>query len=341
MKDKHVLITGHTGFKGAWLTAMLHQMGAKVSGIALDPSASSMFEKAEIKDLLEQDFRLDIREADELKKAVATISPNLVFHMAAQPLVLASYSSPRETYEVNVNGTLNLLEAIAPLDSVEATVIVTTDKVYQQSQSKSGFSEEDQLGSADPYSTSKAMADLLTQSWIKANPEQRIAIARAGNVIGGGDAAPNRLLPDLMRAFETGQVASVRNPSSTRPWQHVLDCLDGYVNLADALSNKKVESGAFNFGPDPKNPLTVETVANLASASWGHGASWTEQVQDLPSESPYLVLNSTKARSTLDWRDKLSPKQAIEWTVDWHQRVSQGTNPLDLVIEQISKHRLI
>lgn len=341
MKGKHVLVTGHTGFKGAWLTAMLKARGAIVSGIALDPLANSVFEKAEISDLLENDVRLDIRDSAKLAQTIKELAPTYVFHLAAQPLVIASYDNPKETYEVNVDGTLNVLSAIVQLQNMEACVIVTTDKVYRQNGSQSVFSEEDPLGAADPYSTSKAMADLLTQSWIKSNSKQPIAIARAGNVIGGGDVAPNRLLPDLIQAFERGQVAAVRNPSSTRPWQHVLDCLDGYLLLAEHLAAGKVAPGPFNFGPNTESPLTVKEVADLAANSWGQGASWFEQKMDLPSEAPFLALDSTKSRTSLGWQDKLSSKQAIEWTVAWHKQQLDGFSALQLVERQIQNYSTI
>lgn len=338
MKGKHVLITGHTGFKGSWLLAMLHHQGVKVSGLALDPVTGGIFEKASLHELLAHDVRLDIRDSVELKKAFQRISPDIVIHLAAQPLVLASYEKPSETYETNVIGTLNVLQAVDATSSVEATLIITTDKVYRQEAGiEKPFVESDAMGAADPYSTSKAMADLLTQSWIVSNPGHRIAIARAGNVIGGGDVAENRLLPDLLRAFAAKEVAKVRNPDSVRPWQHVLDCLNGYLILLDKLLAGEVSSGAFNFGPDPQSPLTVGEVADLAAKSWVDKASWKAELANGSSESRFLVLESARAKTFLGWREILTPVQAVQWTVSWHKQILSGFNARDPLMEQIGK----
>lgn len=336
MKGKHVLITGHTGFKGSWLIAMLHHQGATVSGIALDPAKGGIFEKAALHELLVHDIRLDIRDSDGLKKAFQTIAPEVVIHLAAQPLVLASYEKPRETYETNVMGSLNVLQAVEATSSVEATLIITTDKVYRQDLGvDKAFVESDALGAADPYSTSKAMADLLTQSWITSHPDARIAIARAGNVIGGGDVAENRLLPDLVDAFASGRKGGIRNPESVRPWQHVLDCLAGYVCLSESLLTGKAKSGAYNFGPAPESPLQVKEVASIACSVWGHGADWGPEERSQPHESKFLVLDSEKAKIVLGWTEKLSSKEAIQWSVEWSKRESMGEPARALVLEQL------
>ena len=337
MKGKHVLITGHTGFKGSWLIAMLHHVGAKVSGIALDPVKDGIFEKAALHELLAHDIRLDIRDSVELTKAFQRISPDVVIHLAAQPLVLASYEKPSETYETNVIGTLNVLQAVEATPSVEATLIITTDKVYRQEAGiEKAFVETDAMGAADPYSTSKAMADLLTQSWIAGHPEARIAIARAGNVIGGGDVAENRLLPDLVNAFAAGKPGAVRNPSSVRPWQHVLDCLAGYISLTEALLSGKAKSGAYNFGPAPESPLDVNEVATLAASVWGQGAEWRIEGRDQPHESTFLTLDSGKSKSILGWREKLTSKNAITWSIEWSKRETMGESARALTMEQLS-----
>ena len=335
MKGKHFLITGHTGFKGAWLAALLGQTGATVSGIALNPAPNSIFIKAGIQEFLDHDIRQDIRDADQTRKFIQAISPDVVFHLAAQPLVLSSYDTPKETFETNVNGTLNVLEAISSVSTIQATVIVTTDKVYQQNEGKVAFSENDPLGAADPYSTSKAMADLLTQSWIKSNPHLSIGIARAGNVIGGGDVAVNRLIPDLIRAFGSNVVAQVRNPSAVRPWQHVLDCLNGYIRLAEYLVSGSDKSSAFNFGPDSESPLEVSEVANLAALSWGESASWKATSEPQPTEAAFLTLDSFKAKTVLGWSDKLPTSDSIGWTVEWEKRVARGESAWDVTSEQI------
>jgi CDP-glucose 4,6-dehydratase len=337
LKDKHVLITGHTGFKGSWLTAMLHVQGAKVSGIALEPQAEGLFQLARLHDFLENDIRQDIRDGEALTRLIDKISPDVVIHLAAQPLVLASYQNPVETYETNVMGTLNVLQAIEATRSVQATLVITTDKVYRQdSGANKAFVETDPLGAADPYSTSKAMADLLTQSWVASHPDSRIAIARAGNVIGGGDVAENRLLPDLVKQFGLGEVATIRNPNSIRPWQHVLDCLNGYLLLTEKLIGGNLEPKSFNFGPDSGSPLAVMDVANIAIAAWGDDARVKLLHQDQPHESSCLVLDSGQAKAVLGWREKLNPNEAVEWTLGWHKRLLNGASPRELLMGQIS-----
>lgn len=338
MKGKHVLITGHTGFKGSWLIAMLHQQGAKVSGIALDPVKGGIFEKAALHQLLDNDIRLDIRDSIELTKAFQLISPDVVIHLAAQPLVLASYEKPSETYETNVIGTLNVLQAVEATSTVEATLIITTDKVYrQEAGAERAFVETDALGAADPYSTSKAMADLLTQSWMGSHPESKIAIARAGNVIGGGDVAENRLLPDLVRAFERGERAVIRNPDSVRPWQHVLDCLSGYISLSESLLLGSSQSGVFNFGPSYLGPLSVSDIADVATESWGSEASWITDDRNYPHEAQFLTLDSSLVKSNLGWKEKLLPHEAIQWTIEWSKLVHQGFDPRQATIDQVAR----
>jgi CDP-glucose 4,6-dehydratase len=337
LKGKHVLITGHTGFKGSWLIAMLHHQGAKVSGIALDPVAGGIFEKAALHEILAHDIRLDIRNSVELTKAIQKISPEVVIHLAAQPLVLASYEQPTETYETNVMGTLNVLQAVETTPSVEATLIITTDKVYRQEPGvEKAFVESDALGAADPYSTSKAMADLLTQSWIAGHPEAKIAIARAGNVIGGGDVAQNRLLPDLVKAFATGTTGRVRNPEFVRPWQHVLDCLAGYESLTEALISGKAKSGAYNFGPAPESPLKVREVASIAVSVWGESANWLAEERKQPHESNFLILDSEKSNMALGWTEKLTSMEAIQWSIEWSKREWSGESARLLTLEQLS-----
>jgi len=339
LKGKHVLITGHTGFKGSWLMAMLHNQGARVSGIALDPVQGGIFNTADLKDLLVHDLREDIRDAAEVTKSLQLVEPDIVIHLAAQPLVLSSYENPQETYETNVMGTLNVLQAVEATGSVEATLIITTDKVYRQETGGSReFVESDPLGAADPYSTSKAMADLLTQSWIASHPECKIGIARAGNVIGGGDNADNRLLPDLINAFSTGQTAWIRSPLSTRPWQHVLDCLTGYILLAEGLVSRKVDSGPFNFGPSSGFPNTVAEISEAVSKAWGDDSSWKLDLQQHYKEEEYLALNSDKSFRELGWSEKLDKAESINWTVDWHKAVLSGESAHTQTFSQIEAY---
>ncbi len=337
MKGKHVLITGHTGFKGSWLLAMLHDQGAEVSGIGLDPVKGGIFEKAELHELLVHDLRVDIRDSDSLEEAFKKVSPDIVIHLAAQPLVLASYGKPSETYETNVIGTLNVLQAVDGTPSVQATLIITTDKVYRQGAGNDlAYVESDALGAADPYSTSKAMADLLTQSWIASHPASNIAIARAGNVIGGGDVAEDRLLPDLIRAFQKRETAFVRNPKSIRPWQHVLDCLAGYLALVDALLCGDAEPGAYNFGPSLSSPLSVSQVAEIAASAWGDDSSWQVMECKQPWESIYLDLDSMKSRAQLGWSERLTTEESIKWTIDWQLRNTKGDHARAITMSQIS-----
>jgi CDP-glucose 4,6-dehydratase len=338
LKGKRVFVTGHTGFKGAWLVAMLQHQGASVTGFALDPVPGGIFERAGLTDFLKQDIRGDIRNKTEVLDAIKDSQADLIIHMAAQPLVLSSYEKPSETYETNVVGTLNVLDAVRTSATVQSTLIVTTDKVYRQTAaSLRAFTEDDPMGAADPYSTSKAMADLLTQSWIKSFPESRTLIARAGNVIGGGDVSENRLVPDLIRAFSVGDVARVRNPNSVRPWQHVLDCLNGYLVLADKSLADENLSGPFNFGPKSSNPVSVAMLADKLKLSWNERASW-ETVEDLtPKEAAFLTLDSSKSKTLLGWEEKLSSLQAIDWTVDWYKQISSGASAREVTFAQLDK----
>jgi CDP-glucose 4,6-dehydratase len=331
----HYLVTGHTGFKGAWLTMMLTQAGHRVSGMALDPIGGALYEVASVGELVELDLRGDIRDADAVRSALSSTQPDVVIHMAAQPLVRESYTSPRWTMETNVMGTLNVLDAVSRTPSVRAQVIVTTDKVYRNVNQVAGYVESDALGGHDPYSSSKAMADLLTQSWTASFPGCPTAIARAGNVIGGGDVSNDRLLPDLLRAFAENRTAQIRYPDAVRPWQHVLDCLNGYAMLADAVLAGS-GSGSWNFGPGPDSFVTVGAVADLAAGMWGADAGWMPTPGDHPHEAELLALDATKARTQLGWVDRLSFTESLQWTVDWTARVDRGEDPRTLCNEQLS-----
>lgn len=330
----HVLVTGHTGFKGAWLVALLTRRGFEVSGLSLAPEPGSLFEVAQLSVNCTRDLRLDIRSSDDTVLAIREVSPDVVIHLAAQPLVRQSYSYPRVTMETNVMGTLAVLEGITACASVQAAVMVTTDKVYRNVGQSAGYVESDALGGKDPYSASKSMADILISSWSASFPGCPIGIARAGNVIGGGDISPDRLLPDLIRGFESGVPVEIRSPDAVRPWQHVLDCLNGYLLLMEALLRGDGE-GPWNFGPEPDAFRTVREVANLAAREWGSGASWREDGGEHPHEERLLTLNSTKARTELAWRDELTFEESIEWTIDWTKRVRSGETPIDVTMNQI------
>ena len=328
-------ITGHTGFKGAWLSVMLRELGHELHGYSLDPQPDSLFTTAEISGLYATDIRDDIRDGVALQKALTQVNPDVVIHLAAQALVREGYRKPRETFETNFNGTLNLLSSLNLLGSLKAALIITTDKVYADSDKSAGCEETDPLGGLDPYSASKAAADILSQSWAHSNPNLPVAIARAGNVIGGGDRSVDRLLPDLISAFSSGITAQVRNPKSVRPWQHVMDCLSGYLLLIDSITSDK-SRGAWNFGPQAKDHLRVEELVDLVAGFWGPTASWNLQPEtNWLSESPTLRLNVDKAREKLAFSTRFSATEAVESTVKWELAVNNGSDAMDVTRRQV------
>lgn len=331
----HYLITGHTGFKGAWLAMLLGARGHTVSGLALDPVPGGIFEAAEVSQLLRTDLRVDIRDASATATAIQQVAPDVVLHLAAQPLVRESYRNPRVTFDTNVMGTLNVIEAVSTTPSVKAHLVVTTDKVYRNVNQAQGYVESDSLGGADPYSASKAMADILAQSWSASYPGVPTAVARAGNVIGGGDVSQDRLLPDLLKSFATGRPTPIRYPDSVRPWQHVLDCLNGYLVLADALLNGRGQ-GEWNFGPGSDSFVAVGAVADLAGRLWGAEKGWIHDDGDHPHEAGLLALDATKAERELGWRNRLSFGESVSWTVDWDRDVASGMNARSVTEHQIS-----
>lgn len=331
-----MLITGHTGFKGAWLALMFAERGDEVAGLALDPEPGSLFDSAGIADLISLDMRGDIRDPEVTREAIARTEPDVVVHMAAQPLVRDSYVRPRWTMETNVMGTLNVLEAGSAAESVRAQVMVTTDKVYENVGQEAGYVEGDRLGAGDPYSTSKAMADLLVQSWARSFSGPPIAIARAGNVLGGGDVSTDRLMPDLLRAFSEGRSAELRYPDAVRPWQHVLDCLNGYIYLVDALLSGQGE-GEWNFGPGRDSFRTVRELAELTAELWGTPAIWHESSEPHPHEAHLLALDSSKAEQELGWRNRLTFAESVSATVEWQQQVDAGLSAREATLRQIRK----
>ena len=320
----HYLVTGHTGFKGSWLSLMLQMQGHEVSGISLNPPAKSLFVEAGLEGTFKHDFRVDIRNKNELSDAVLKINPEIVIHLAAQPLVRESYKFPVETFETNVIGTLNVLEATKQLQNLKAALIITTDKVYKNHNHLRGYVETDELGGDDPYSASKAAADIAAQSWIKSFATVPIAIARAGNVIGGGDWATDRIIPDLVNAYSNNELPTLRYPDAIRPWQHVLDCLNGYLKLIDyMLATGK--GGEWNFGPDLTNKYSVAYLTQTVATYWGHVEnSWTNDESEQPHEAGYLLLDSAKARAALGWRDKLNFLMTIKWTIDSYKNLSNS-----------------
>lgn len=334
-----ILITGHTGFKGTWLTLLLESHGLDVSGISLNPEPDSLYERLNRKGHIREHF-LDIRDFQSLKGAVLSINPSVVFHFAAQPLVLESYVDPLGTFETNVMGTANLLESISGLKERSYVVAVTTDKVYENTENSRKYRESDKLQGKDPYSASKVGTESVVTAWDnmwRQNSSHRICSARAGNVIGGGDYSKDRLVPDIVRALINKTEAVVRNPKSTRPWQHVLDPLLGYIHAADALING-VEFRHVNFGPT-ENSLSVEKLIELAKEELGEQISFTVSRNETQEklESGLLDLDSTLAKSILGWTPKWNQEEAIRRTFSWWKEVlNNRLSPLEACKTDIS-----
>lgn len=330
----HYLITGHTGFKGSWLAVLLNRLGHEVSGISLEAVQGGAFQSAEVERLMRKHVICDVRDKAGLTRAIVDVKPDAVIHMAAQPLVIDGYRDPAGTIDTNVFGTLNVLEACRQTPSVKAVLVVTTDKVYKDS-GTGNYAEEDPLGGFDPYSASKAMADILTQTYANLGLTYSVGIARAGNVIGLGDVSANRLIPDLTNAFLKKEPLLVRNLDAVRPWQHVLDCVYGYVlALGWMLQNPSREPGPLilNFGPEPSGYKTVGEVIDTASALLGT----LEVVSNNPAvkETNFLTLNSSKARRLLEWRDKLDFTSAVSWSLE---SIESGLNK-DLMNFQVTRY---
>lgn len=334
------LITGHTGFKGSWLALWLNERGHSVHGLALAPEAGSLHKIASIERIMASSVACDIRDGESVRSAVSAAQAEVVIHLAAQPLVRDSYRDPRGTFETNAMGTLNVLQAVASSATVQAQIIVTTDKVYRNTGQMTAYAESDPLGGDDPYSASKAMADILAASWAHSFNGPPTAIARAGNVIGGGDSSRERLMPDVIEACRTGAPLQLRNPGATRPWQHVLDCLHGYLTLSDHLlrgSSEFAYHGAWNFGPDTANCVPVSEIAALTMRLWGASNKWIRSPgDDGLHEAEVLMLNSHKARTELGWSDRLTLDEAVGWTVEWHASVEAGADPLGTTLKQIN-----
>lgn len=347
-RGKSVFVTGHTGFKGGWLSLWLQQMGADVHGLSLNPQSDpALFDAAEVAEGLSGDVRADLADLDALKTALKTARPEVIFHLAAQSLVRYSYTNPLATFSTNIMGTANLLEAAREVDSVRAIVVVTTDKVYQNAEQEIKFCEQDPLGGHDPYSASKAATEIITASYrtsfynVSDGPPVEIATARAGNVIGGGDWATDRLVPDCLQSFSRGQTALLRYPNAVRPWQHVLEPLSGYLSLAEHLLSEDGANyaKAWNFGPDDSGDATVHTVAETAARFWGDGATVAiESHDDHLLEAGLLKLNGELARNELGWHPCWNLDQALEQTVAWYRQWQKGGNMKSMCLDQINAY---
>lgn len=335
---KRVLVTGHTGFKGSWLCRILTLAGAKVTGYSLEPPTEpSIFEIAGLEDTIDSVIG-DIRDLKHLKQVFEQVRPEVVFHLAAQPIVRDSYKNPVYTYETNVMGTVNLLECVRLTKSVRSVVNVTTDKVYENKEWEYGYRECDPLDGYDPYSNSKSCSELVTHSYVKSFFEDgrcRVSTSRAGNVIGGGDFANDRIVPDCVRAVASGQKIVVRNPYSTRPYQHVLEPLAVYMLIAMKQYEDSRYQGYYNVGPDDKDCVTTGELVELFCQTWGEGAGWESRYMGGPHEANFLKLDCSKIKNVFGWSPRMGVADAIRWTVDWTREYLDGAEMLDVMDRQI------
>ncbi len=345
-KGKKVLLTGHTGFKGSWMSLWLKELGANVVGYSLEPATEpSLFKLAKVEQHI--DSRIgDIRDLAQLKSVFEECKPEIVIHMAAQALVLRSYQDPIESYMTNVIGTANVFEAIRECPSVEVVVNVTTDKCYENKEWHWGYRETEPMGGHDPYSSSKGCSELVTTTYAKCffNQESKVklASARAGNVIGGGDWADNRLVPDFMRAILQGETLVIRSPNAIRPWQHVLEPISGYLLLAEKLGseNGRDFASAWNFGPYDMDARPVSWIADTLCAKWQDNAKWELDSPDKvhPHEANYLKLDCSKARAELGWGPRLNLETALDWIVDWYKNYQQNNDMYTTTLAQIKRY---
>ena len=341
---KRVFLTGHTGFKGGWLSLWLQSLGADVTGYALTPQTiPNLFEAAEVAQGMTSLIG-DIRDPTTLQKALQTAQPEIVIHMAAQPLVRQSYADPVETYTTNVMGTVHVLESVRHSPGVKAVVVVTTDKCYENKEWPWGYRENEPMGGHDPYSNSKGCAELVTAAYRSSFLQQQgiaVATARAGNVIGGGDWAADRLVPDILKAFEQNQPVQIRNPHSTRPWQHVLEPLSGYLTLAEHLYTRgQAYSEGWNFGPLDEDARPVQWIVDHLTHSWGNGASWQQDAGLHPHEANYLKLDISKVKARLAWRPSWNLQTALQNITQWHRAWLVQADMKKMCLAQIHQYTI-
>ncbi|MEL7482442.1 MAG: CDP-glucose 4,6-dehydratase [Pseudomonadota bacterium] len=339
-RGKRVLLTGHTGFKGAWTLCWLNKLGAHVTGLSLAPeTAPAMFDQIGGDELCQSTI-FDLRDKDKVSQIVGESDPEIVIHMAAQTIVGQSIDAPLDTLSSNVMGTAHLLDALRGHDGIEAILIITSDKVYANDDRGRAFEESDELGGKDPYSASKAAKELIVRSFAQTYFSKRtvpIATARCGNIVGGGDYSDRRILPDVVRAAERGEALVLRHPEATRPWLHVIDGICGYLVYAEALAQNKPVPNALNFGPSEETALSVRDVTEIMQTALGASSKWRHEPVPGSVEMITLAVNSALARETLGWSDRIRGKERIELTADWYRKVADGADPRRLTFEQIDR----
>jgi CDP-glucose 4,6-dehydratase len=346
-RGRKVFLTGHTGFKGGWLSLWLQSLGVELTGFALEaPTDPSLFKVAGVGQGMKSIIG-DVRDGESLMRAMRDARPEVVIHMAAQPLVRYSYENPVETYSTNVMGTVHLLEAVRAVGTVRSVVVVTSDKCYENKEWEWGYREDEPMGGYDPYSNSKGCSELVVSSYRSSyfNPlayeKHGVALAtgRAGNVIGGGDWAGDRLIPDILRAVEQGRQVVIRNPHAIRPWQHVLEPLHGYLKLVEKLHEKGADlAQAWNFGPNDEDAKPVGWIVDKLTEQWGEGASWILDGEEHLHEAHFLKLDCSKAKSRLGWHPRWTIEQAIEKIIDWHREYINGCNMREMTLKQIESY---
>jgi CDP-glucose 4,6-dehydratase len=339
-RDRRVLLTGHTGFKGSWLALWLQSIGTSVSGLSCGvPTHPSLYEVARVAEGMGGEASADIRDLHAVTRAIEAADPDVVLHMAAQPLVRRSYADPRETFETNVMGTVNVLEAVRATPRVRVVVVITSDKCYENHGWDWGYRENDPMGGDDPYSSSKGAAELVSasyrRSFFSSAESARLASARAGNVIGGGDWGPERLVPDVVRARQESRSLAIRNPDAVRPWQHVLNPLSGYLLLAQSLWSSAEVAGGWNFGPADDDARPVRWIVEQLRARWTGEPAWERDAQPQPPEAQYLKLDSSRARARLGWRPVVQLDAALDSIVAWHDALGDGADMRALTLSQI------